>query len=288
MCPLVIRNFGEMDTKSESLTRERTILSKIRLIVSDLDGTLLSSDHRLTEQVKSAVKHYSRSGRMFTIATGRPNLTVRSIINEMSIQTPYILCNGSVIGHRDEIIEKNTLTSKDLLKVITDSDQNGLTPLLFAEKEIFVVRKTKDVESFEHKEEFQCTLLDNMETMSQVQELFKIILIGDMDVIQSVWKHNVPRMQHKYATFQSESNYLEIVPENHSKGTALIRLMEMLEMCPEEVLAIGNQLNDLDMLEKAGIGVAVANSHPLLKKSANYVCTKSYGDGVIEAIQKFC
>lgn len=260
-------------------------MNRIRLIVSDLDGTLLSSDHRLTDQVKAAVKEYSSSGGMFTIATGRPNLTVRSFVNDMVIEVPYILCNGSVIAHREKIIEKNTLVSGDFLDVIHESDQNGITPLLFAEKEIYVVRKTKDVEHFEHKEEFRCTVL---ESMNQVDELFKVILVGDMDVIQSVWNHHLPRMQYQYATFQSENNYLEIVPENHSKGTALLRLMEMLNIGTDEVLAIGNQLNDLDMLEKAGIGVAVANSHPLLKESANYVCKKSYGDGVIEAIQKYC
>lgn len=91
----------------------------------------------------------------------------------------------------------------------------------------------------------------------------------------------------KFAAFQSEHDFLEIIPGGQSKGTAMLQLMEELQVSKAEVLAIGNEMNDLDMLQLAGVGVAVANSNEKLKPFADYVSENGFGDGVVEAIRKF-
>jgi len=261
-------------------------LDTIRMVVSDLDGTLLSEDHRLTDEVVDAIRQFTSQGGKFTFATGRPLLTVRSVVERLDPDLPFILCNGAVIADRNRIWEKSLLSLSGLEGLLREADSRGLTVLLFYDHEVRIMRRTPDAEAFEIKEETRCVLAErNRDRWLEVQ---KIILMGDIETSKSLWHKHAEGFREQYSVFQSEHNFWEIMPANQSKGAALRRLMNFMNLRPQEVLAIGNQMNDLDMLQTAGIGAAVANSHPLLKEEADYVCTRSYGEGVIEVLEKFC
>lgn len=263
-------------------------MEQIRLIVSDLDGTLLSADHNLIPEVREAVRQFMAAGGGFTIATGRPSLSVKNVAMELDIELPLILCNGSVIADRSGILHMVPLTLDELMPAIADADREGITVLLFEEEAISVVRRSSTVDKYENKEKVACQIADLTDEHWRTASLQKLLMIGDLDKIRSVWSAHRPRFTQQYATFQSENDYLEIVPGNQSKGEALKRLAQMMQIELSQVMAIGNQLNDLDMLQYAGIGVAVGNSHPILKEKADYVCEGSYGEGVVEAINRFC
>ncbi|GIP35706.1 HAD family hydrolase [Paenibacillus sp. J2TS4] len=263
-------------------------MTEIKLIVSDLDGTLLSAEHQLTEEVRNAVSRFTRAGGMFTVATGRPGLTVRSIVDELEIEHPFILCNGSVIADRYRTLEMAELKLHDLIPAMEEADGKGVSVLLFEEERISVFRKTFNVEKFEHKENISCDLIDFSSDEWKKARFQKVLWIGDYQIMRPIWDAHLPRFGQRYGALQSEEDYLEIIPHNQSKGQALKKLMSRLRLDRSQVMAIGNQLNDLDMIENAGIGVAVANSHPLLKEKADYVCSRGYGDGVVEVIEAFC
>ncbi|WP_010278424.1 Cof-type HAD-IIB family hydrolase [Paenibacillus senegalensis] len=263
-------------------------MHQIRLIVSDLDGTLLSADHTLHPDVRQAVNQFMAAGGAFTIATGRPSLTVRTVADELGIEIPLILCNGSVIADHHEILHMVPLGLEGLLPAIRDADKEDIAVLLFEEEQISVLRRSATIDKYEHKEKVRCRVANLTDERWKHASLQKVLFIGDMDKIQAVWSAHEPTYSQSYATFQSENDYLEIVPGNQSKGEAMKRLANHMNIDLSQVMAIGNQLNDLDMLLHAGIGVAVNNSHPLLKEKADYVCSQSYGQGVAEAIARFC
>ncbi|GIP40349.1 haloacid dehalogenase [Paenibacillus sp. J31TS4] len=262
-------------------------MSNIRLIVSDVDGTLLSPDHQLTGSVKEAVRRFTEAGGLFTIATGRPSLTVRSVVDELELKVPQILCNGAVIADTDRVWETTPLEVADLAAVMKEADRLGITVLLFQEDGIRALRRTDALDRFEHKERIACELLDPESDEWTQWSVQKLLFIGEMTGIRRLWSDHSPLFRESYATFQSEDDFWEIVPGEQSKGEALRRLMAHLELKPEQVMAIGNQMNDLDMIELAGIGVAVGNSHPDLMERADYVCSAHYGEGVVEAIERF-
>lgn len=259
----------------------------IRLIVSDLDGTLLSPEHELTDSVKEAVAAFTKKGGLFTFATGRTLLTAESFEQELGLGMPYILCNGSVIAQKGEIMESSAFRAGDVDSLLEEARHADLDAFLFREDGVFVFRQSEMVRRYERKERINCTELSYADSDWRESYVQKMILMGDMSVIQELWgRHEYAHAL--YAAFQSEINYWEIIPGGQSKGAALKRLARRLQIKPEEVMALGNQLNDLDMLQYAGIGVAVANAHEALKAEADYVCRRSYGEGVVEAIEKFC
>lgn len=258
--------------------------SKIRCIVSDLDGTLLMPDHSLPDEVIAAIKKYTEAGGLFTIATGRPLLTAQSIIEQIGIELPVILCNGAVLAASGKVLERKSLKAAAMAEMLLEANDWGLTVFLFREERIEVFVRNEDVELFEHKESVTCKLVSIADASWKTGMLEKVIIFGEMDRIEALWSNWSQRLEQSVEKFQSEPYYVELISAETSKGKALERLAEMLGIERESMMAIGNQMNDLPMLQAAGVGVAVANSPDELKAAANYVCTAAYGAGVIEAI----
>jgi Cof subfamily protein (haloacid dehalogenase superfamily) len=263
-------------------------MNNIRLVVSDLDGTLLSPEHTLTDSVKNAVRKFVAAGGLFTIATGRFGPTTRAVVDELDIELPYILCNGAVIEDRERVWETAALPLEELADFLVAADQEGIDVMIFHGEQIDIFRRTPGIEQFEYKENFRCRLFESSSSDWRMGQVQKVLLKGEMGHMRGLWEKFSPHYRQNYSTIQSEDDYLEIVPPNQSKGAALNKLISRLGIDRSEVLAVGNQLNDLDMLQNAGIGVAVANSHPELKDQADYVCQRSYGDGVVEAMDTYC
>lgn len=262
------------------------MISNIRCIVSDLDGTLLMPDHSLSNEVVTAIRRYTEEGGLFTIATGRPLFTAQSIIDQIGIELPVILCNGAVLATSGEVIERKSLDTAVLADMLVEAHERGLMVLLFREASIEVFARNEDIEAFEHKESVACTLVSITDPDWRTGELEKVILLGELDRIEALWSHWASQLHNVVEKFQSEPHYVELISAEASKGKALERLSELLGIDRQSMMAIGNQMNDLPMLQAAGVGVAVANSPDELKSAAHYVCTASYGTGVIEAINQ--
>ncbi|MCI3926888.1 HAD family hydrolase [Paenibacillus sp. TRM 82003] len=261
-------------------------MKDIRLVVSDLDGTLLSPDHKVSRSVITSIRKYVREGGLFTIATGRPLYTARSVIDQIGIDIPVILCNGAVLAAGGHVLERSMLRAVKVADLLSHAHAAGLNVLLFRESGIEVFDRNAEIDAFEHKESVVCKVVEPESKEWRGGELEKAILLGDMHQVKAVLEHWKSVLDTDISVFQSEPNYVEVVSGGVNKGTALLRLSVMLGVRPEQIMAIGNQMNDLPMLRQAGIGVAVANSPDELKKNADYVCHTSYGGGVVEAIEQ--
>jgi Cof subfamily protein (haloacid dehalogenase superfamily) len=262
-------------------------MSGIRMIVSDLDGTLLSEDNRVTDTVKDAIDRFRLAGGLFTIATGRFGPSTESIIKQLNIDIPFILCNGGVLANQDRVLEMEMITLEETSSFLLECDRLGVTVMLFREDGLHAIRRSPQLELFEQKEGIRSSLIHALADDWLTTPVQKVVMVGDVKQIREIWQTQQSSFRKQYAITQSEDDLFEILPPFQSKGTTLKKLMTLMNLESREVMSIGNQMNDLDMLENSGIGVAVANSHPELKKKASYVCSKSYGEGVVEAMERF-
>ncbi|WMT41943.1 HAD family hydrolase [Paenibacillus sp. D2_2] len=266
-------------------------MNPIRLIVSDLDGTLLSADHTLPSSTATAIREYINQGGYFTLATGRPFITARPIIQQLKLNLPIILCNGAVLTAANGMpLERYGISLNSLYDLLTTADQSGLDVLLFCGDEVQTLARNINIAAYERKEGVTCSLISLHEIQECGTEIEKAILLGPVEHSRRLFAEfaeRSPVLHSMITAFQSEDNYLELVPGQVSKGTALHRLAAMLDIPLDQVMTIGNQLNDLPMLEAAGIGVAVANSPDELKQAADYVCEASYSEGVLEAMERY-
>ena len=285
-----------------------------KLIAIDLDGTLLNSYGQISEKNKLALNNAKEKGIQIVLASGRTTDSVKSIANEIGVQN-YIICgNGSLIYdlQKEEIIYDKFIEKKKALQIIDICEKNSIYYNIYTEN--MVIAKTLNNNVLFYYQE-NANKPDNKKTkINIVQDIYEYvknlenqnilkITISDNDVIifnsiirklREVKDIDVLDVEHmsrkiiKTGTEESklEYYYTEITKKNVDKWYAIEFLMENLNINSNEVLTIGDNVNDKLMIENAGCGVAMGNSAPYVKVVSNLVVANNNEDGVAEAIEK--
>ncbi|TVY06732.1 Cof-type HAD-IIB family hydrolase [Paenibacillus cremeus] len=258
------------------------------LLVTDLDGTLLGSDKQISKENLAAIERFVEEGGLFTIATGRITASARRYVEQLPVKAPAILYNGAVVYdyERDETVWAKELP-ESVIGVMERAmqrfpelgveiyEENGDSPYIVRENETTL--RHRAIERFPEKAAPDYTTLSKpwmkvlfawepkrLDEVAAVAEELK----GTADVI---W-------------VRSDDKYLELLPAGASKGHALEQLAAQLGIHSEHCVAMGDHLNDLEMIRRAGIGIAVANAHPDLLQEANHCCKHHNDHAVADVI----
>ncbi|WP_419822529.1 HAD family hydrolase [Anoxybacterium hadale] len=258
---------------------------KYKLVVSDLDGTLLGNDGNVSAATKELIQSYQRQGGIFTVATGRMEDAVKPHLNLLNVAGPAILYNGAKIIDMDknDIIFEAFLkyeVAKEALKLLQDYEWDVL---LYQNGKIYIKEMTPGIEKHLKKEDVECEVVGDLHDFLQLAPT-KILIIGDNGKFDFFSQDLQNRMGIKINFTQSEETYLEILPEGASKGAALKTLADALKISIEDVIAIGDHLNDLSMIQVAGLGIAMENAHPQLKDNAGFITVSNEAEGVKEVL----
>lgn len=264
----------------------------IKLIVTDLDGTLLNSDHHMTERTEQALKAAIEQGVKVVLATGKTRHSGNDIIQRLNLSTPGIYLQGISVHYPDNSVKhQQQLDAKVLRRVITFAEDRGFEVVAYSGTRILAARKnpaSQDLHTKYHEPEPEIVgSLHNLIGTTTINKLL-IIKLGDPRKITALrWQLSKQLDSKEARLVQALPDMLEILPPNASKGAALKTLLREMDIKPEEVLAIGDAENDLEMIQMAGIGVAVGNAVDKLKGVADYVVASNDEDGVAEAVERF-
>jgi len=264
---------------------------KIRAVCIDIDGTLVGREELVSVRVCETLKKARASGVEIIIATGRSRYTTMPIAFQIPPLGYGIVATGSVVMHleKNTIIERNVLTHDEAIIATRAIWEAGLSPRLY-EDAIHSARILfhpdrpipKDI-SQRHTPwpelcdsiPFEPTSVEAFGKEEQMRPLAKLLrtkLPPTMVVIES--------HRHHYW-------YLEICSLRAGKGQGLKAIAQHLGMHPSEMMAIGDGLNDLDMIAEAGIGVAMGNALPEVQAAADVITASQEEDGVAEALEKW-
>jgi len=260
----------------------------IKLVVSDLDGTLLNRDGKIENDVLDMIKRLNDKGILFTIATGRSISMAENILDLLNITIPYVLCNGAVIVRQKNIIVKKSIPLKIIREVLEKAIKLGMTVIycvdgidsLFEETPWSLQRKEDYLKNLKLRK-LEDSEWDNIE----VDKVF-ILNEKNNDEINFIGKDK--SIIDNCSLTQYGNRSLEIVKKGINKYFGIEYLMSDLNIDVSNVLAIGDHYNDAEMIKDVGYGIAVANAPDEIKKNAYYVTQDEYYLGVIEAINKFC
>lgn len=260
---------------------------KYKLIVSDIDGTLISTSGEISSKTKELVRSYQQKGGKFSIATGRMLDAILPFIEELELDTPVIIYNGSEIVDvkNDKTIFELKLDYKVAIEALEACSDYNLDPILYLDKTAYISKMTPAIEKHVDKEKVGCVEVGNLTKFLKVNPT-KILFIGDPKDFDGFTKYLEDKIATKLNIICSESNYLEILPVNASKGDALRRLSDYLQIPIEDTIAIGDERNDVSMIRVAGIGVAVKNARSELIKDADYITEEECFKGVEEILNK--
>jgi len=253
------------------------------LIVSDMDATLLSDDHTVCERNREAISRFKANGGKFTVATGRVLPAVIMYMDAIAINAPAVLHNGAKIY---DFEQNKALFSKPieeerkpiLRRVYEDMPFLGLEVYTESEK-TYVYKHCKETARFKARGYDVCyTLPDEV----WKEPWIKWLLVGDKEVLDKI----EPVYRRKYDRgycVRSGDKFLDIVASGVSKGKSVLRVAELLGISRERTIAVGDNMNDIDMLKKAGIGIAVENAMDAVKEAADHIVC-SNNDGAIADI----
>lgn len=264
----------------------------IKLIAVDLDGTLLNTDHQLSERNENALKSALAKGVKLILATGKSFIAASHLVERLGLQTPTICSQGTAVYNADGSLRTQlTLDPGMTRRVITFAEDRGFYLALYAGKRILVrqmhSRMTELTEAYhEPRPESVGSLqaaLDNMPANKLIA-----VLPGDARRITALrWQLSMQINGTGRLLQAGVSDMLEVLPPNASKGMMLKSLLKEMNLSASQVLACGDAENDVEMLELAGIGVAVSNASDHVKQVADVVVGTNDQDGVAEAIERF-
>lgn len=256
------------------------------IFVTDFDGTLLTTDKRISEADLSAIKHFRERGGKFGIATGRPIQTTVRYLDTLPVDLPLIMYNGCIIyDHRkEEILYASYLpeVAKEILLDVRERFKN-ISPEIFTfEGQYYFILNA--AEKWHH--EILGVEYTKLDSHKQITEPWCKMLFADEPEIISELEVYIKKFEGRGVHFvRSCPKFLEVLPENTSKGSALEELKRICALDGMTLAAAGDYDNDIEMLEAADISFCPSNSQECVKEMVTHVLTASNDGGAIaEAI----
>ena len=248
------------------------------LIAIDSDGTLRKNDGTITEKTKLAIKKQIGKGNIVVICTARPRYHTLEISEDVGISNYLISSNGSeVFDIKENKIIWSSYIDKEKCKLLYEyANKNNIRIMFVLDNSEYVTEFTRNDNQ----------ILLNDENFNDVFESsVKQIMAIDKDkekidefkkIVKSKYKMNILDSSNK----KSEESWFSIISNNASKGIALKKISEYLNIPIENTIAIGNDRNDISMFEIAGVSVAVNNASKSIKNKVDYVTLSNEKDGV--------
>lgn len=285
-----------------------------KLVAIDLDGTLLNSYGEVSNENKQAIKNAINKGVEVVLSSGRIGDSVESIAHDLSANNYYISGNGSMLYNmqEDKIEYENFIEKEKMLKLIKICEENSIYYSIYTENMVITKslkynvafynyensKKAFDkrtninivqniyeyVENLKNNKFLKITICDDSEIIfSRIIDKFK--KINNIDVL------DVAHMSRKIIKEGTEEvpveyYYTEITNKNVDKWTAIEILIKKLNIKREEVIAIGDNMNDKLMIKNAGIGVAMGQANPKIKEIADFITQDNNNNGVANILNK--
>lgn len=255
-----------------------------KLLVSDMDATLLNSDHMVSKGNREAIEYFISEGGKFTVATGRMVPAVRAYFSQMRINAPALLHNGAKIydfeaekAIFERFIEEDRKNA--IRRVHDEIPEIGLE--VYADEKVYVYRECSETERFKTRS-YDVTYYMPDEIWHR--PWIKALLIGERELLDKY----EPLYRRDYDSgycVRSGSNYLDVVANGVSKGIALTKLMELLKIDKSNVYAVGDNMNDIDMLKAAGHSFAVENAEDEVKSQSDLTVPSCENDPIAYIIE---
>lgn len=257
----------------------------IRLIAIDLDGTLLNDNLEIVPRTREAVRATVDLGVTVAIATGRMHASAEPFAAELDIQAPIISCNGAMIREAGaaEPMFHLTVPASLAAEVLERAVTERATVEYFCDDIFYVTHVDHWARWYWERTGCPPVPVGDLRRLGK-SEPTKILIVGTPEENA----HRLPRLQEEYDgqlyVTLSLPEYIELLHPQVSKANALRWLADYLGVEMAQTMALGDQLNDLEMIEAAGVGVMMASAEESLRARADFVPT-SHQEGVAEALE---
>jgi len=271
-------------------------MPKIKLVVTDMDETLIKPTARkVSVENADAIRKAKEAGVAVTIATGRIYSIVKRWVDMLDIEAPVIACNGADIRKSHKSIYTDTINDEMVKDIIgTASEYTGVKRFLFSGDNIFCTPDDRDKELFNKwwpgkTDAMAGVVYGSFKDIYPIVEgnVQKVLLWAKNDSQHKELEDKLKKYSGKCDITCGERLNLEVNTKGMSKAVAVRRIAEMMGISMDEVMAIGDSGNDVEMLKAVGTAVAVENAMPAARAVADHITASCEDNGVARAIEKF-
>ncbi len=259
-----------------------------KLVILDLDGTILLPGGRITARVRQTIRRIIRQNISVTIATGRVFSVTKKISQQLGITAPLICAQGAVIQDptTNRQLLQRLLPLTDVYTLLDFAEQNDLHLNVYQDEYTYTSRRSADLELYESFGQGEIRIVGNLRNFLKrgVTKALFVCRKETQSQIEQALRQVVPE---HLSVSRTHHYFVEVVLAEVSKGSAMLFLCDYLRILPEQVLAIGDHENDLDLIKLAGTGVAMGNADNKIMRHADWIAPSIEEDGAAIALEKF-
>lgn len=267
-------------------------MAEFKLLALDLDGTLFNTQKEVSPANKAALKAAQEKGVKVVITTGRPLKAIEHLLEDLDLisEDNYLITfNGGLVQRTTgEILDKAAMTRKDIETIQTEMEKLALPVDVLSDGTVYSI-SNQDNHSLYQLANPMLTFreIDGLKHLPDVVYNKAVVVYNTDFLDQQITK--IPQyMYEEFEVFKSRDIILEFMPKGVHKAVGLNLLIKHLGIDQSEVMAIGDEENDLTMLKWAGFGVAMANGVAIAKETADAVTEKTNDEsGVAEAVERY-
>lgn len=263
--------------------------NKIKMVATDIDGTILKCDFGFTPEVKKCIKKLTENGVKVVLVTGRMHKAAKFLAKELDLDTPIVSYQGGMVKDNCEngkVHYRKDLEPKYAKKIIKWAKENNIHINLYMDDILYVEQDNETIKKYTKARYIDYTVCP-FESL-EIKNVNKILAI-DYDNADTVtgWinylKENYPELY----IVKSTPYFCEISNKDARKSYAVEYLCKEWGIKQEEVLTIGDQNNDIELLKAGGIKIAMGNGTPELKEYADFITDTVENNGFVKAIEKY-
>lgn len=262
-------------------------MSKVSLIVSDVDGTLVTSDKLLTNRSRMAVARLREAGIGFSVISSRPPFGLRMLIEPLALRLPIGAFNGAALVAPDlSIIEQRELASEAAREAIAMLRSASIGVWIFTAtrwlaEDAYGAYVDKEVQTIQTRPTMIARAEDHLESAVKL-----VGVSADFERLASCEAAMRLALADRVSVVRSQRYYLDVTPAGTDKGIGLINLARRLSVPVDEIVTIGDMENDIPMFRNSGFSIAMGNASIEVRRAAGAVTLSNEEDGFAAALEQ--
>lgn len=261
-------------------------MTDIKLVATDIDGTIMKFDFTITQEVKNCIANLTEKGVKVILVTGRMHAATTYVAEELGLETPIVSYQGGLIKLDDKILYERNLDVDIAKEIIAWAKENDVHLNLYMNDELYVEKDDAVVRRYtgERSTGYLVKSFDDVE-LHRINKMLAIDFENEDRV--TAWHDYLKEKYPNITIVKSTPYFCEICHREAKKSSAVNFLREYYGLKQDEILAIGDQNNDIELLSAGGIKVAMGNATGELKAVAGYITDSVSKNGFVSAMEKF-
>jgi len=260
--------------------------SPIALVISDIDGTLITSNHEVTEATRAAAAKLYDRGIELSLASSRPPRSIVPLADALNLRGPFAAFNGALAVKRNgEVLARSVLAPSTIAGVKAIADQFGIGVWVYDELDWWAPLRDAFVDREEHTSGFSPRIEGYAERITR--DANKLTVVGKPELVAKAEERVLAELGDQVSASKSKPRFLDVTSRGIHKGTVVVRLAKLLDIPTERVAVIGDGPNDVEMFRQAGLSIAMGQGVDEVKEAASYLTTSNDDEGWARGIERY-